>query len=134
VAADGTCIVVCFDTPRRGQFLMVRHARRGWELPGGRIETGESASAAAEREFLEETGRHVRGLREVPALEGYAARVFVGVVGATAVAQPADPAIRETRWVAHLDEVEPLSFPDDPYDRIGQSLARPLRRRDGDTP
>lgn len=30
--------------------------RKCWELPGGMIEPGESAEAAARREFLEETG------------------------------------------------------------------------------
>lgn len=41
----------------REQFLLVRRADDGyWELPGGRIEVGESASAAAVREVAEETG------------------------------------------------------------------------------
>lgn len=40
-----------------GQVLLVRRADDGyWELPGGRIEVGESASAAVVREVAEETG------------------------------------------------------------------------------
>ena len=40
-----------------GQILLVRRADDGyWELPGGRIEVGESASAAVVREVAEETG------------------------------------------------------------------------------
>ncbi len=40
-----------------GQVLLVRRADDGyWELPGGHIEIGESASAAAVREVAEETG------------------------------------------------------------------------------
>ena len=39
------------------QVLLVRRADGGnWELPGGRIEVGESASAAAVREVFEEAG------------------------------------------------------------------------------
>jgi 8-oxo-dGTP diphosphatase len=46
--------IVCND---RDQILLVRRVDDGyWELPGGRIEIGESASAAAVREVAEETG------------------------------------------------------------------------------
>ncbi len=40
-----------------GQVLLVRRADDGyWELPGGRVEVGESASAAVVREVAEEAG------------------------------------------------------------------------------
>jgi mutator protein MutT len=40
-----------------GYILLVRRADDGyWELPGGRIEVGESASAAVTREVAEEAG------------------------------------------------------------------------------
>ena len=39
------------------KFLMVyNQKRRGWEMPGGRIEPGETPGEAAEREFAEESG------------------------------------------------------------------------------
>jgi ADP-ribose pyrophosphatase YjhB (NUDIX family) len=42
---------------RLGHVLLVRRADDGnWELPGGRIEIGESATAAAAREVAEEAG------------------------------------------------------------------------------
>jgi 8-oxo-dGTP diphosphatase len=48
----------------RGRLLLVRRGRapgRGlWSLPGGRVEAGESAAQAVEREVLEETGLRVR--------------------------------------------------------------------------
>lgn len=42
------------------EFLMVYHPRRGgWEMPGGKIEKGETPEQAAEREFVEESGYSV---------------------------------------------------------------------------
>jgi 8-oxo-dGTP diphosphatase len=36
--------------------LFVHHRRRGWELPGGKVDAGESAAEAAVREVAEESG------------------------------------------------------------------------------
>jgi 8-oxo-dGDP phosphatase len=46
-----------------GRVLVIDHYRfitgtRGWEVPAGVIEPGESVTAAAARELLEETGHH----------------------------------------------------------------------------
>ena len=49
-----------------GLLLVVRSELRGWELPGGAAEPGESGEAAVAREVLEETGFAV-------AVEGLAA-------------------------------------------------------------
>ena len=44
-----------------GRLLLVRRIDSGnWELPGGRVELGESAARAAEREVAEETGVTVK--------------------------------------------------------------------------
>lgn len=43
-----------------GKFLMVRNPKRnGWEMPGGKIEEGETVEEAAKRECLEESGYEV---------------------------------------------------------------------------
>ena len=46
---------------KEGRFLMVYNPKReGWEMPGGRIESGETVEEAAKRECLEESGYDVR--------------------------------------------------------------------------
>ncbi|MGW1107353.1 methyltransferase, FxLD system [Streptomyces sp. NPDC002540] len=47
-------------TDASGRVLLGRSTQGMWELPGGRIETGESAPAAAVRELAEETGLTAR--------------------------------------------------------------------------
>ena len=45
----------------QGALLLVRRCDSGaWELPGGRVDVGESVSSAAVRETAEEAGVHVR--------------------------------------------------------------------------
>ena len=50
----------------RGRVFLTRRADNGqWCLPGGGMESGESAAEACEREVWEETGLHVRVKRLV---------------------------------------------------------------------
>lgn len=58
VAAD--IVIELTDRPGRPVVLIERlNPPRGWALPGGFVDVGESVEAAAEREALEETGLKV---------------------------------------------------------------------------
>lgn len=130
--AAGFVIVVCFEDAGRARFLLVRHEDRGWELPGGRIEGGESPEAAAGREFAEETGHRLEGARLAVVQDRPRARcwVFAGLWGPSEAgsAPRARERIVESRFVRRLGEVAPLSFPLDPYDEIGRAVGHPLRQ------
>ena len=91
---------------RDGLFLMVFNPRRGgWEMPGGRIEDGESIRDAAVREFAEECGLQldVKGCRPI-----YDSNVCVGIVG-----DPAGSGEMEYRFFSSIPE--PLAFPREEY-------------------
>ncbi|WP_054705195.1 NUDIX hydrolase [Bacillus sp. JCM 19041] len=45
------------------ELLLIKGPRRGWEMPGGQVEVGESIQAAAIRETREETGIDVEIIR-----------------------------------------------------------------------
>lgn len=40
----------------KNEILLIKGPRRGWEMPGGQVEEGESLSQAAIRETKEESG------------------------------------------------------------------------------
>lgn len=115
-------IVACFASRERERFIIARHEKRGWELPGGTVEAGESAFEAAMREFREEIGHSLDEARivlETDTPEG-PCTVVAGFLGDGV--QGEDDAIKEWRWVSSLSDVEPLAWPDDPYGAIGDAL------------
>ena len=59
------CAAIIWDEPRQ-KILLTRRSDNGrWCLPGGRMDSGESAAEACVREVLEETGLRVRVTRLV---------------------------------------------------------------------
>ena len=57
------CSAVIFDEMREKVLLTQRMDNGRWCLPGGHMESGESAAEACEREVWEETGLKVRAAR-----------------------------------------------------------------------
>ncbi len=51
-----TLVVGCLVRNEMDEVLLIRHKKRGWEIPQGRVEEGESLVAALHREVREETG------------------------------------------------------------------------------
>ena len=49
-------VSACGLVRRDGFVLLIRNQRRGWELPGGTVEQGETITEALRREILEESG------------------------------------------------------------------------------
>jgi 8-oxo-dGTP diphosphatase len=47
------------------QLLLTKHKERGWEFPGGKLESGETIEEAATRETWEETGANIIDLRQI---------------------------------------------------------------------
>lgn len=117
-------VLVAVRTTRSGkEFLMVRHATRGWELPGGKIEANEGPVHCALREFREETGHLLSSPHFVMkiAKPNGLCYVFTGGLGAK-VSEVADDAIVGQAWFTRLPRDEGLAFPDDPYEEIGAKL------------
>jgi 8-oxo-dGTP diphosphatase len=51
-----TLVVGCLVRNSDDQVLLIRHHKRGWEIPQGRVEEGESLVDALHREVREEAG------------------------------------------------------------------------------
>lgn len=65
------------------KILMLQKKNGQFELPGGHIQRGESPSDGAKREFLEETGVHIKQLRQITSCSSrvlYKAYINTGII------------------------------------------------------
>jgi 8-oxo-dGTP diphosphatase len=98
------------------QVLLVEHifhTRRPWGLPGGWLERGEDPAETVEREFLEETGLHVRAAQTLLVKIPADMRRHLDVVFLCKLADGTAPNVRlsheliDYRWVTQ-DALPPL--------------------------
>lgn len=144
-------VLLVFESFLLDRFLVVEHKERGWELPGGHVEPGESPVEGARREWQEETGlplARVQRVAEHTRPDGSVGHLFLGAVtdrdgpgGEVKLAGAVDPRGRivAQRWARRLAEVAPLSFPGDPYRELAQAVvaamaSEPWRLPNGEEP
>ena len=60
VSSTYLCVDAWIYDPAGEWVLLVNHPHRGWVMPGGKVQVGESPRLACRREVMEETGLRLR--------------------------------------------------------------------------
>lgn len=117
---------MCFVRRDDGRFLLIRHTYRGpWGVPGGLLERGETAEAAAIRETREETGLTIE-IVEPPTVVVEPDARRVDVIFHCRPAEAADPDALDTTGSAEVHEA--AWFATDELPEIQPEIAAGLER------
>jgi 8-oxo-dGTP pyrophosphatase MutT (NUDIX family) len=99
-----------------GEVLLVRTAKAGWELPGGRVEPGEELLDALRREIIEESGCTAE-LGQLSGVYAHAGRGLLMLVftGTSHTAQPApqpgETKVLEAAWFSAAEALHRVPHP-----------------------
>jgi 8-oxo-dGTP diphosphatase len=120
----GVCGVV-FDSS--GQVLLVRTAKAGWELPGGRVEAGEDLVTALHREVREETGYALESVSALEAISCHTDRdtvllVFRASISTAHRGDTHDEDVLEAKWFQPSEALHRVTHPSE-HDRLLDALA-----------
>ena len=108
---------------RKGEIALVKTERRGWELPGGQIELGETLTEGLRREIYEECGLEVELGRLAHVRSNLSSCIVIFCFHATYVRGELRPSEEtpQTRWAAEQRALELITHP-----RIAHEPAQPV--------
>lgn len=96
-----------------GEIALVKTERRGWELPGGQIELGETLTDGLQREILEECGIKVELGRLLQVRSNLSSAIVIFLFQATYVGGELRPSEEtpEVRWADPPTALSLISHP-----------------------
>jgi len=97
----------------QGEIALVRTMRRGWELPGGQIELGESLTAGLQREIFEECGLQVELGRLAQVRSNLSSSIVIFCFQARYLSGELRPSAEtpEVRWASAADALALITHP-----------------------
>lgn len=97
----------------KGEIALVRTERRGWELPGGQIELGETLTDGLRREVFEECGLEVELGRLLQVRSNLSSSIVIFCFQASYISGQMRPSAEtpEARWASPAAALELIGSP-----------------------